>query len=289
MLRLHVLAFTLVVLFAPALAKASAIKIIAAENFYGDIASQIGGANVKVKSVLNNPSQDPHLFEASPSLARDLAEADLVILNGVDYDPWMEKLLAATPSSKRKVIVAAEVAGRKAGDNPHLWYDFAVSKAVAKAVAENLSVALPAQAEYFRKQEVVFEQALGDLQGEVQKIAQAHGGTSVAATEPVFGYMLESMGLDVREKRFQLAVMNDAEPAVSDVAQFEDDLKGHVVKLLIYNKQATDPVADKLLALAEAQNIAVVAVTETQPEGTSFQQWLSGEIAAVAKALENTH
>ena len=289
MLRLHVLAFTLVILFAPALAEASAIKIIAAENFYGDIASQIGGANVKVKSVLNNPSQDPHLFEASPSLARDLAEADLVIFNGVDYDPWMEKLLAATPSSKRKVIVAAEVAGRKAGDNPHLWYDFAVSKAVAKAVAENLSVARPAQAEYFKKQEVAFEQALGDLQGEVQKIARAHGGTSVAATEPVFGYMLESMGLDVREKRFQLAVMNDAEPAVSDVAQFEDDLKGHVVKLLIYNKQATDPVADKLLALAEAQNIPVVAVTETQPEGTSFQQWLSGEIGAVAKALENTH
>ncbi|MEO6609344.1 MAG: zinc ABC transporter substrate-binding protein, partial [Aestuariivirga sp.] len=144
MLKLKVLAFALLISIVPASAKP--LKVLAAENFYGDIARQIGGADIEVKSILSNPDQDPHLFEASPSVARSIAEADIVISNGVDYDPWMEKLLAATPSTKRKVIVAGEVAARKSGENPHLWYDLAVSKAVAKALAENLAQAMPEKA-----------------------------------------------------------------------------------------------------------------------------------------------
>lgn len=287
MLRLHVLAFALLIPLVPAAAKP--LKVLAAENFYGDIAAQIGGADVVVQSVMSNPDQDPHLFEASPSLARNMAGADLVILNGVDYDPWMEKLLAAAPSSNRKLVVAGELTGHKAGDNPHLWYDLATSTAVAKAIADDLAAAMPEKADAFKQRELAFEQSLAPLEADIAKISHSHAGIAVAATEPVFGYMLESMGLDVREKQFQLAVMNNAEPAVSDVARFEDDLKKKTVKLLIYNKQATDPVADKLQTLAKASGVGVVAVTETMPEKMNYQHWLAGEIAAVAKALEGVN
>ena len=287
MLKLKVLAFALLVPLASACA--SPLKVLAAENFYGDIARQIGGPDIDVKSILSNPDQDPHLFEASPSVARSIAEADIVIANGVDYDPWMDKLLAATASPKRKVIVAGDVAGRKSGDNPHLWYDLAVSKAVAKALAENLAQVLPDKAADFQKREAEFEDSLKQLEAEIAKISLAHAGTPVAAIEPVFGYMLDSMSLDVREKSFQLAVMNDAEPSVSDVARFEDDLKARVVKLFIYNKQATDPVAERLMALAKTGGVPVVAVTETMPEGVTYQQWLNNEVAAVAKALDSAH
>jgi len=283
MLRLHVLVFAILVLFAPA--SAAPLKILAAENFYGDIARQIGGADVEVKSVLNNPAQDPHLFEVTPSLARDVAGADLVILNGVDYDPWMEKLLSASPNSARHVISAGELAGRKAGDNPHLWYDLKVGRLVGKAIADKLAEATPEKSEKFKSNDAAFNQSLDQLAAKVDEIAKAHAGLRVAATEPVFGYMLEAMGFAVQEKQFQLAVMNDTEPSFSDVARFEDDLKQKAVKLLIYNKQATDPVADKFLALARSEAIPVVAVTETMPEKLTYQQWLGDEIAAVAKAL----
>ena len=287
MLKLQVLAFALLVPLVSA--SANPLKVLAAENFYGDIARQIGGGSVEVKSILSNPDQDPHLFEASPSVARSIAEADVVILNGVDYDPWMEKLLEATPSPKRKVIVVGDVVARKSGDNPHLWYDLSASKAMAKALAQGLSQAVPDKAAEFQKNETEFEQSLEPLEAEIAKISQAHAGTPVAAIEPVFGYMLEAMSLDVREKAFQLAVMNDAEPSVSDVVRFEDDLKGKVLKLFIYNSQASDPVADRLSALAKAQAIPVVAVTETMPVGTTYQKWLTGEVDAVAKALDLSH
>ena len=283
MLRLHVLVFAILVLFAPA--SAAPLKILAAENFYGDIASQIGGADVEVKSVLNNPAQDPHLFEVSPSLARDVAGADLVILNGVDYDPWMENLLSASPNTARRVISAGNLAGRKTGENPHLWYDLKVSRLVGKAIADRLAEATPEKAEEFKANDAAFNQSLDQLTAKVDEIAKAHAGLRVAATEPVFGYMLEAMGLAVQEKEFQLAVMNGTEPSFSDVAHFEDDLRQKAVKLLIYNKQATDPVADKFLALAQSEAIPVVAVTETMPEQVTYQQWLANEIEAVAKAL----
>jgi zinc/manganese transport system substrate-binding protein len=98
------------------------IKLVAAENFYGDVAHQIGGGDVEVISVMSNPDQDPHLFETSPSVVRQLAMAKIVIYNGADYDPWMEKLLKAAPKSDRAVIAAADLVRKRTGDNPHLWY-----------------------------------------------------------------------------------------------------------------------------------------------------------------------
>ncbi len=287
MLKLQVLAFAMLMPLVPACA--NPLKVLAAENFYGDIAHQVGGDNIDVKSILSNPDQDPHLFEASPSVARSIAEADIVIENGVDYDAWMDKLLAATPSPKRIVIVAGDVAARKSGDNPHLWYELSASKAVAKALAENLEKMMPDKAAEFQRREAEFQQSLQPVEAEIAKISQAHAGTAVAAIEPVFGYMLEAMSLDVREKSFQLAVMNDAEPSVSDVARFEDDLRSKVVKLFVYNSQATDPVADRLMALAKSGAIPVVAVTETMPAGVAYQQWLTEEVDAVAKALDSPH
>ena len=112
------------------------IAVVAAENFYGDIARQIGGDRVAVISIMNNPDQDPHLFETTPAVVRQLAGAQIVVLNGANYDPWMDKLLAAVPRAGRTVISAAQITGRKAGDNPHLWYDPVTMPAVATALAE---------------------------------------------------------------------------------------------------------------------------------------------------------
>src|SRR5665213_1620126 len=138
----------------PALAWAGPVTIVAAENFYGDVAQQIGGAGVTVTSILSNPDEDPHLFEASPSVARAISGARIVVYSGIDYDPWMEKLLAAAKSTDRRGIVVADLVGRKSGDNPHIWYDPNAMLAFAKRLADDLGAADPAhKADYLKRLE----------------------------------------------------------------------------------------------------------------------------------------
>jgi zinc/manganese transport system substrate-binding protein len=158
---LFLIAFSLAAFSAPALA--DPVRIVAAENFYGDIASQIGGANVAVTSILTNPDQDPHLFEASVATAKALANARIVIFNGVDYDPWMASLLKANKAPAREEIVAGDLVGRRAGDNPHLWYDPAYVKAVATALAGALVAADPAHQGDYEKGEAAFLASLKPL------------------------------------------------------------------------------------------------------------------------------
>ena len=266
-------------------AQGASLSIVAAQNFYGDVAGQIAGPDVPVTSILSSPDQDPHLFEASPSTARALSAARIVVYNGLDYDPWMVKLVRATRQPERQILVAASLARRPAGANPHLWYDPAVMPAVARAVADALSAADPANAAGYARRLDAFTDSLKPLDARIAEMRSRFAGTPVTATEPVFGYMAAALGLVVRNERFQLAIMNGAEPRPSDVAAFEGDIAGKRVRVLFYNGQATGPSAQRLLRLARAAGIPVVAVTETQPAGMTYQSWMMAQLDAVETAL----
>ena len=264
---------------------AKPVPIVAAENFYGDVAKQIGGANVAVTSILTNPDQDPHLFEASASVARNLSAARLVIYNGADYDPWVAKLLGAARGSDRKTIVVADLVGKKAGDNPHIWYDPATMLTLAGALAESLTAADPAHGADYSRNLAQFQQSVQPIQARIASLHARLAGTPATATEPVFGYMFDALGMTVRNAAFQLAVMNNTEPSASDIAAFENDLKTHQVKLLVYNSQATDPIAARMERLAKAAHVPVVGATETEPPGKGYKAWMLGELDAVDRAL----
>jgi zinc/manganese transport system substrate-binding protein len=264
---------------------ADPIRIVAAENFYGDIAAAVGGAHVSVSSILNNPDQDPHLFEASPSIARDLAAARIVVLNGADYDPWVTKLLSANAEAGRATIVAANLLGRKPGDNPHLWYDPATMPAVASALALSLDAIDPANKVEYDNNLKRLDASLQQIADKIAAIRARFDGAEVTATEPVFGYMAAALGLKMRNERFQLAVMNDTEPSARDTAAMEADLKGRKVKVFFYNNQVTDPLTERLLKIADAANVPVVGVSETQPAGKSFTAWMLTQLDATEKAL----
>ena len=251
---------------APANAKAAdPITVVAAENFYRQVAKTIGGSQVSVTSILSNPNQDPHLFEADVATAQAVSKADIAVYNGADYDPWMIKLLKASPKAGRTEIVAAKLTGHKAGDNPHLWYDPKTMPAVAKALADELAKRDPANAASYRERLAGFETSLTPLNDMIAKLKASYAGTPVTATEPVFGYMASALGLDMRNYNFQLATMNDTEPSATDVAAFEDDLKERKVKVLFYNSQVTDDTTTRLLNLAKQSGVPVVGVTETEP------------------------
>jgi zinc/manganese transport system substrate-binding protein len=266
-------------------AHAEAIQIVAAENFYGDIAKQIGGPDAKVTSILSNPDQDPHLFEVSPSVGRNVSAARVVIYNGMDYDPWMEKLLSAARSANRKTIIVADLVGKKTGDNPHIWYNPATMLALAKSLCETLIADDPGHSVAYEQRLARFEDSVKPIQAMIAELRQRLAGTPATATEPIFGYMFDALGMQVRNQSFQLAVMNNTEPSASDIAAFEDDLKTHRVKLLIYNSQATDPIADRMGKIAKASNIPVVGATETEPAGKNYQGWMMSELGAVDQAL----
>jgi len=275
--------WTWVALGGPALA--DPLRIVAAENFYGDIAAQIGGANVAVASILTRPDQDPHLFEASPQTARDIAQARITILNGADYDPWMEKLLKANRAPGRKDISVAQLVGRHSGDNPHLWYEPAYVKAAAKALTAAMVGADGAHQKDYEAGEAAFLASLQPLEAKLADLKSRFAGQPVTASEPVFGYQAGLIGLQVRNAAFALAVMNNAEPTPSEVAAFENDLKGRKVKAMLFNAQASEPAVQRLVDIARSQAIPVIGVSETEPPGMTYQRWMLSQLEALDTAL----
>jgi zinc/manganese transport system substrate-binding protein len=269
----------------PPVAADDRIAIVAAENFYGDVARQIGGDRVFVTSVLNNPDQDPHLFETSPSVAREISAAKIIVYNGADYDPWMEKLLKVAPKPIRSVIKVSDLLNKKPGDNPHLWYDPATIPIFANVLAGALSKVDPQHAGDYAMRLKSFTASLRPLNDKIGKIREKYARVVVTATEPVFGYMTDALHLVMRNQRFQLAIMNNTEPSAADLGAMERDLKAHTVRVLFFNKQASDSLVQRLVAIARAANVPVVGVTETCPPDQSYQDWIERELDQTESAL----
>jgi zinc/manganese transport system substrate-binding protein len=263
------------------------LRIVAAENVYGDVARQIGGAEVTVTSILVNPSQDPHEFEASASTARALADARLVIFNGAGYDPWAPRLLTASKEKPREVIEIARLLHKKAGDNPHFWYDVAAMSALASTLAMKMSELDAVHNRGYAERGEAFEASMGRLRERIAALRSKHAGTPVTATEPVFDYMAEALGLRMRNGRFQLAVMNGTEPSAAAIAAFEKDLRTRAVRVLLYNTQTTHALAERMRAIAKEAGVPVVTITETAPQDRSYQAWILAQLEELDRALSS--
>jgi zinc/manganese transport system substrate-binding protein len=261
------------------------LKVVAAENFYGDIAHQIGGDHVEVESILSNPDQDPHLFETTPTVVRQIEAAQIVVFNGAGYDPWITQLLRVTEQQGRAVISAAQLVNKKPGDNPHIWYDPATMLAVARALEEAFDKADPRHVGDYTSRLNAFNTSFARLTKKIEEIRDKYPGIIVTATEPVFGYMASALGLQMRNQGFQLAVMNNTEPSAHEIAAFEGDLKDHAAKVLIFNKQTSTTLTAHMLDIARESNIPVVGVTETEPMGTEYQDWMLAQLEDLQNAL----
>jgi zinc/manganese transport system substrate-binding protein len=198
----------------------------------------------------------------------------------------MDKLLGASKGKGRTTIVAAQLTGKKSGDNPHLWYDPATMPTVAKAVSAYLVQADPAHKADYDARLDTFLTSLKPIDTRVAALKSQFKGVPVTATEPVFGYMSDAIGLDMRNARFQLAAMNDTEPSASDIAAFEKDLRDRQVHVLIYNSQATEALTKRMLKVAHDSHVPSISVTETLPAGKTFQTWMTSQLDALSAALQ---
>ena len=272
-------------------ARAAPVSIVAAESTYGVIAQAIGGSKVAVDSIISNPNVDPHSFEATPAVARKVARAQIVVLNGLGYDAWMDKMLAASPSSHRQVIVAAQLdpALVMSDKNPHVFYDPQVALLVAQKLAQLLQQTAPADAALFAHNLQNFKADLKRVNLAETALSKTHPGLKVTATEPVVGYLLRQLRWTSLGEKFQFDVMNDTEPSPAEVARYEDKLRQRKVALLFYNRQVTDPLTDRLRAIAKASGVPVVGVDEFVPPNTSYVQWQLQTLHAIEQALSQAH
>ncbi len=272
---------------APLANNSKVVQIVAAENFWGSLISQLGGIHVNVVSIVSDPNADPHEYESDTTNAREVANADYVIENGAGYDSWMDKLLSAGGNPNRKVLNAALLLGKKDGDNPHFWYNPQYVNQVIFQMKQDLIAIDPTNSDYYNSQYTLLQTALKPYQNRVLSIKQQFGGTNIAATESIFVYPAQALGLNlVSPTQFMNAIDEGNDPSAQSVIQFEDLLKNNQVKVLVYNEQTVTPITLTMKKLAGDANIPVVGITETiQPPDASFQDWMNSELINLENAL----
>ena len=265
-----------------------AIVAVGAENEYADVIGQVGGKYVAATAIMSNPNTDPHTFEASPQVAQEVSQAQLVVQNGVGYDTFMNTIENAQPDSSRKVIDVQQLLGLPdSTPNPHLWYKPGTMTAVANAVAQDLSALKPADAAYFRANAQAFIKDLTGWETAIATFKSTYPGTPVATTEPVADYMLKAAGADnMTPWALQADIMNGVDPSPQDVATQRDLFTEHKVKVFLYNQQVTDSLTESFIQLAQQNGIPVVGVYETMPTpGYDYQTWMVAEVNALTKAV----
>jgi zinc/manganese transport system substrate-binding protein len=259
---------------------------VAAENFYGNLASQLGGSHVAVTSILSDPNVDPHEYQTTTRAAITVSRADVVIENGGGYDDWMEKLLESTPKSSRLVLKGFELAPRRLPDNEHVWYGLENMTAIAEALTAAFKQLDPADATTFARDLDTFKQSLQPLQARIAAIKARYSGTPVGLTETIYLYQSEPEGLKVLTPlAFEKAIAEGNDPPAGAMISTTDQITQRQIKVLIYNQQTVTPVTTNLLRQARAYAIPQVPVTETMPAGKTYQTWMLDQLNDLLAAL----
>ena len=264
------------------------IEVVAAENFWGNIATQLGGDHAHVTSVISNPNTDPHAYEAKPGDARIVAQANYVIVNGAGYDPWLPKLLDANPVSGREVLNVGDLLGKKEGDNPHFWYSPTYVDQVIDRITADLKKLDLADAAYFDEQNSAYKTvALKDYKDTLAAIRQKYSGVPVGATESIFAYVAEAAGLNlVTPPEYMKAISEGTDPSAADKATIDQQIATRAIRVLVFNSQNTTPDVNAFVDKARAQGIPVTSVTETlSPATSTYQEWQMGQLRALLRAL----
>ncbi len=264
------------------------VRVVAAENFWGSLAAQLGGQHAAVTSIIDNPDADPHDYEATAADGIAIARARITLVNGVGYDTWASRLVATGGSAGRSDLVVGDIVGARPGDNPHRWYRPADVRAVIARVADAYQRADPADAQYFAaRRDALLSTGLGGYFGLIDEIRAGWSGTPVGASESIVALLTPALGLDLRTPpRFLTAVSEGTDPTVADKATVDAQIAEGQIKVYIYNSQNATPDVRAQVAAARRHGIPVTAVTETLvPAGADFQDWQVAQLTALRGAL----
>ena len=287
-MKLFTSVFTsLILIVSASIAYSAPIKVLAAENFYGSLAKEIGGKYVSVNSIINNPDADPHLFSTSVQTAKDVTDAQIIIYNGADYDPWMAQMLASQSSNNKLAIInVAELIGVKSGENPHIWYKPETFPTLAKRLTLLFSQLEPQHKTDFESNLNKFDQNYQKVYQLIDTITKQYKNIHVSATEPVYGYMADALGFKMEGLDFQWLTMNDSEPSPKVMSTFTAMILKKNIRIMYENGQVNNPNVQTVLKLAKRNNIPVVQVSETLPKGISTTTWIENSLQQTLDALK---
>ncbi len=269
-------------------ASSGPVQVVAAENFWGSIAAQVGGSHVHVTSIIVDPNADPHSYEPTTADARTVVQAQYVIVNGAGYDPWADKLLQANPESSRKELNVGDFNGKHEGDNPHMWYNPNYVTAVANKIRDDLKTIDPADSAAFDQSAQTFlTTGLKQYHDLMAAIKATYSGVPVGATESIFSYLAPALGLNlITPYSYLKAVSEGQDISAADEATAEQQITQKQIKVLIYNSQNTPNNIQALINRARANHIPVATITETlTPANASFQDWQSAQLQGIQNAL----
>ncbi len=265
------------------------LDVVAAEDFWGSIAEQLGGDRVEVTDIVTNPAADPHDYEPTAEDARTMAGSQLALVNGIGYDQWATKLLEADPSTGRTVLTVGDLLGLEDGDNPHQWYSPASVARVIGQITADYERADPGHAAYFDARRRRFENTgLADYRRLISRIRARFSGTPVGASESIFEPLAAALGLRLITPRgFMDGIAEGAEPTPAEKTTADRQIADGQVEVWIYNSQNATPDVQRLNEAASGAGIPQATVTETlTPEGASFQAWMTRELEGLEAALE---
>jgi zinc/manganese transport system substrate-binding protein len=266
----------------------SGVRVVAAENFWGSIASQLGGDRVQVTSVITSPATDPHDYEPTAADARTMAGAQLAIVNGVGYDPWAGKLISANPVHGRVVLTVGDLVGIKPGGNPHRWYSPADVQKVIGQIVRDYTKLDPKDAGYFAQQQARLEtRALAQYNRLIAAIKHTYDGVPVGASESIFAPLAQALGLQLlTPASFLKAISEGTEPTAADKTTIDRQIAREQIKVWVFNSQNSAPDVQRITDAARKRGIPVTTITETlTPARGSFQGWQSRQLGTLAAAL----
>jgi len=264
------------------------LQVVAAENFWGSIASQLGGRKVAVTSIIVNPNTDPHSYEATASDGAAIARSQMAIVNGISYDGWASKLIAANPASGRVVLDAGKLLGLKEGDNPHQWYSPSSVQRVIGQIVLDYERLDPKDASYFEQRRTLFQtRELAEYNRLRSAIRARYGGVPVGYSESIFQPLGEDLGLRLLTPySFAKAIAEGVDVSAADKQTVDRQAEERAIKVWVYNSQNATPDVQRVNQLARAAHIPVTTVTETlAPASDTFQQWQTAQLASLRAAL----
>ncbi len=267
---------------------AGRIRVAVAENFWASIVEQLAGKDADVTSIIANPDADPHDYEPTAEDARTVASAQYVVVNGIGYDAWMQKLLDANPVHGRKVLNIGDILGLEAGSNPHQWYSPRSVRRVIARVGTDLATLDPDHRDAYAHRRQAYESTgLGEYNRLLAEIKRRFAGAPIGATESIVAPWAAGAGLDlVTPEKFVDAIAEGNEPTRSDKATVDEQIADRKIKVLVYNRQNATPDVQRLVDAAQREHIPVTTVTETLvPEHSTFQAWQVRELRALLDAL----
>ena len=269
-------------------AKQPPIRVATSLNFYGEVASAVAGKHGQVTSIINSEATDPHDFKATTKEAKEVSQANVIIENGLGYDGWLTKLVKSAGKEKQQIVVGTTVAKKKMGANEHVWYQPQTMAKLADVLAQRFGQLDPAHKAEFKQNAQAYQKKLNKLDKVIQASKQKvkANNSRVDVSEPVFNYALANLGYQINNHHFAKAIEDGTDPSPKDIQEMKADMQNHRITFFVNNPQESSPVIKNLLKTAKENDIPVLNVAETKPDGKTYVQWMLDQYQALAMIQE---